>query len=210
MNKKLLLFDFDGVLVESLDVYYQAIMWSLDKIGMPLVKTREDYIDLFDDNFYEALAKRGVDMEAFFKATQIYAEMQGKDYYLNVTPFPFMPPVLDALCQDHILVIISSNSIDAIEKIFDCHQNSSCFQAILGADFSFSKKDKIIYALDKFRMSREDTYYIGDTAGDIKEGKLAGVKTVAVSWGWHPRAKLAAANPDYLIDSPEMLLTLCR
>jgi len=208
MKKKLFLFDFDGVLVESLDVYVQAIKWSLEKINMPIVRNEADYLALFDDNFYVSLQQRGVDLDAFFKALLSYTEMMGGDYYADVKPFFFMPPILETLRQRHLLGIISSNSLGAIENIFARNQYNSCFQAIWGSDFAFSKKDKIIHALETFQMTREDTYYIGDTAGDIREGKLAGVLTVAVTWGWHSREKLLSANPDYLIDSPEMLLTL--
>jgi phosphoglycolate phosphatase len=44
--------------------------------------------------------------------------------------------------------------------------------------------------------------------GDIKEGRLAGVTTVAVTWGWHSKEKLQAAGPDLLVEEPEGLLTL--
>jgi phosphoglycolate phosphatase len=208
MKKKLLLFDFDGVLVESLDVYVRAIKWSLEKINMPIVKDEADYLSLFDDNFYVSLQQRGIDLDAFFKALLSYTEMMGGDYYADVKPFSFMPPILESLHKKHVMGIISSNSIAAIEKIFARNQYESHFQAIWGSDYAFSKTAKITHALETFQMAPEDTYYIGDTAGDIVEGKLAGVLTVAVTWGWHSRERLRSANPDYLIDSPDMLLTL--
>jgi phosphoglycolate phosphatase len=84
----------------------------------------------------------------------------------------------------------------------------SYFQDIFGSDFRFSKKEKIDYALAKYRIARERAFYIGDTAGDILEARAAGVRSVAVTWGWHSRERLAAVNPDYLVDTPEGLLTL--
>ena len=208
MTKKLFLFDFDGVLVDSLDVYARTIIWCLEEIGSPIVKNEADYLELFDDNFYEALQNRGIDLGAFGKALARYTEKKGGDYYSDVRPFAFMPPILEALARDRVLGVISSNSNSAIEKIFDRHRYQNCFQAILGADFALSKKDKIIHALERFQMSREDTCYIGDTVGDIKEGKAAGVTTVAVTWGWHSKEKLALANPDHLVLEPEHLLSL--
>jgi len=208
MISKLLLFDFDGVLVDSLAVYARAIQWTLEKIDRPLVKSEADYLDLFDDNFYAALEQRGVDLDVFARALQDYTDMMGAGHYADVRPFAFMSPILDALCKDHVLGIISSNSMDTIEEILARHQHRDCFQTILGSDFALSKKDKILYALDKFQAVPENTYYIGDTAGDVVEGKRAGVKTVAVTWGWHPKERLAAVGPDYLLDSPEMLLRL--
>ena len=204
---KLLLFDFDGVLVESLDVYVRAIQWSLEEINQPIVKTTADYLDLFEDNFYEALQKRGIDLGAFAKALDVYKARFGGEYD-NITPHPFMLPIIAALSEGNTLCIISSNSAKTIEAIFARHAYENRFEMILGPEFSFSKKDKIVYALDRFQAQRENTYYIGDTVGDIREGKLAGVKTVAVAWGWHPKEKLAASDPDFLLESPERLLEL--
>ena len=48
----------------------------------------------------------------------------------------------------------------------------------------------------------EETVYFGDMVLDIKAGKKAGVKTVAVSWGYQPREKLKKVDPDFLIDDP--------
>jgi phosphoglycolate phosphatase len=64
-DQKLFLFDFDGVLADSLDLYSEAVMRCLEHIGTPIVKTKEDYLSLFDGNFYESMAARGVNLEAF-------------------------------------------------------------------------------------------------------------------------------------------------
>lgn len=203
MARKLFLFDFDGVLVDSLDVYHRAVSWCLEKIGTPIIKTQEEYVALFEDNFYEALAKKGVDLEAFSVALTEYAG--NVDYYGDVKSFPAVLPVLEGLCGEDTLAIISSNSSQAIRKILARFRYNGCFQDILGSEFHLSKKIKIDHAVTTYRISRENTYYVGDTSGDVREGKAAGVKTIAVTWGWHSREMLAAAKPDFLIDDPQEL-----
>jgi len=203
MAKKLFLFDFDGVLVDSLDVYHRAVSWCLEKIGTPIINTQEEYVTLFEDNFYEAMAKKGVDLDAFSGALTEYAK--SVDYYQDVKPFPAVLPVLEELCGNNILAIISSNSSQAIRKIMARLRYNGCFQDILGSEFHLSKKTKIDHAVATYGISRGNTYYVGDTSGDIREGKAAGIKTIAVTWGWHPRELLAAAQPDFLIDDAEEL-----
>ena len=67
-ERDLFLFDFDGVLSDSLDLYAEAVRRCLERIGTPIVKTREDYLVLFEGNFYESMAARGVDLKAFTRA----------------------------------------------------------------------------------------------------------------------------------------------
>ncbi len=62
MTNHLFLFDFDGVLVDSLDLYAGMVTRCLERIGTPIVKSKEDYLALFDGNFYESMAAAGVDL----------------------------------------------------------------------------------------------------------------------------------------------------
>ena len=128
--------------------------------------------------------------------------------YSRIVPFFDLIPVLEKLKKESILVIISSNSLAAIKKIISKYRFDQYFEEVLGADFMFSKIDKIKYALEKWNFSVDDTYFIGDTLGDMKEAKMAGVKTVGVTWGWHPRERLEKAEADFLLDTPDELLVL--
>lgn len=203
--QKLFLFDFDGVIVDSLELYEQAVNFCLNKVGSRPLRDREEFLSLFDNNFYEAMLQRNIDLEAFTSAS---AEIAPNLDYTKVKPNLDLSPVLEKLKTNNGngLFIISSNSKFAIKVMLAIHGLDHFFKKILGYEFMFSKEDKIIHAVDEFGTAREDTFYICDTAGDIKEAKNAGVKAVAVTWGWHPRERLALAGPDFLIDSPEELL----
>lgn len=204
-EKDLYLFDFDGVLSDSLDLYSEAVARCLERIGTPIVKTREDYLVLFEGNFYESMAARGVDLAAFTRAAKEI--MPGIDYDAML-PFDGLIPVLESLKEGHRLLVISSNGSRTIRPMLVRFGFDSYFEEILGSDFLQSKKEKIAHALAKYGIPPERTYYIGDTTGDIVEARAAGVRTVAVTWGWHSRERLVAARPDFLVDTPEGLLRI--
>jgi phosphoglycolate phosphatase len=202
---ELFLFDFDGVLSDSLDLYAEAVRCCLERIGTPIVKNREDYLVLFEGNFYESMAARGVDLAAFAQAAKEI--MPGIDYDAML-PFDGLLPVLESLKKDHLLAVISSNGSRTIRRMLERFGFDPYFEEVLGSDFLFSKKEKIDHALAKYGIPPERTFYIGDTTGDIVEARAAGVRTVAVTWGWHSRERLVAAHPDFLVETPEGLLKI--
>jgi phosphoglycolate phosphatase len=202
---KLLFFDFDGVLVDSLDVYEKTVTDCLQQIGQPLTRGREEFLELFERNFYESLAQQGVNMDKFLTAS---VDILSKVNYAEMKPFDAIRPVLRELAKNYPMIVISSNDTPTIAEALRLYDFDGIFQEILGSDFMFSKKEKILYAAKKYNAQLSDIYYIGDTTGDMKEARQAGIKTVGVTWGWHRKEKMAATQPDYLFDHPKDLLKL--
>jgi len=204
-DQKLLLFDFDGVLVDSLDVYEAAVRQCLEAMGRPIIQNRADYLALYQDNFYEEIARRGIDLPPFLAEL---AKIRPQIDTSLIKPLPAMAPVLTALAERHRLMLISSNNEAVIQALLTRMEVSECFEAVLGSDALLNKTEKIIHALNSSGLAREKVYYVGDTSGDIREARRAGIKSVAVTWGWHDRSALEAVSPDFLIDTPQALLNL--
>ena len=205
MRTKLFLFDFDGVIADSLSFYEELVMTSLKQTGTPVIKTRAEYLDLFEDNFYTSLRAKGVDTTAFNNtAMAIAPEMDSS----GIVPFYDLFPVIRKLSKNNTLIVISSNTSSPIRAFLSKYGYEGIFDNILGADFMLSKSKKINHAVEKWQAHKDLTYYVGDTAGDIREGKAAGIRTVAATWGWHTRERLEKAEPDYIVNAPDDLLNI--
>ena len=138
---KLFLFDFDGVLVDSLEVYEKTVTDCLKDIKQPLIRSREEFLELFEDNFYESLKHKGIDLDEFMKASvDILAQVKIRD----MKPFPGIVEVIEKLHNKHCLIVISSNDYASIKESLDYLKYDDYFKDILGSDFMFSKKEKIL------------------------------------------------------------------
>jgi pyrophosphatase PpaX len=68
--------------------------------------------------------------------------------------------------------------------------------------------EPLLLALAKVGGRPEQAAYVGDAVVDVLAAKAAGMASIAVSWGAAPRATLAAAEPDALVDSVAELQAL--
>ena len=126
---KLLLFDFDGVLVDSLDVYEKTVTLCLEKINQPLKRGRQEFLELFDGNFYESLAQKGVNLGKFMAAS---VDILSKVNYAEMKPFDAMRPVLQELKKKHCLIVISSNDTPTIQEALRLYEigRASCRERV--------------------------------------------------------------------------------
>jgi len=70
----------------------------------------------------------------------------------------------------------------------------------------FSKETKIKKIMDKHDLLPRDVIYIGDETRDIDSAKKAGVRSIAVTWGWNGRDLLRRHDPEYIVDTFEEII----
>ena len=85
---------------------------------------------------------------------------------------------------------------------------SECFSLLLGGEEGLEKSAQITHVRGSLGFSAEETIMVGDTLGDVHMAKRAGVRSIAVLWGYQGRATLSEEAPDHFIESPKDLLTL--
>jgi len=71
-----------------------------------------------------------------------------------------------------------------------------------------TKAECILSAMKRFKFGPADSFMIGDAVGDIRQGKRAGVGTVATCWGFQSKEILVQEKPDFIADSPRALLPI--
>lgn len=204
--KKIIIFDYDGVIVDSLDVYEKAVILAFKKNGFNQINSRESFLALFDGNFFESAVKIGIPAE---KMPAIIKELEPNLLSLqkDLKLFDGIREILSKLAKKHKIYIATSNLTNVVKTYLE-FQNITDFEEIIGADKETSKVKKIENIKAKYPDS--EIFYVGDTKGDMIEGKQAGAKTIAVAWGWHDVERLKEGEPDCIAERPSDLLLIAE
>lgn len=195
--KKIVLFDFDGVIVDSFEMSYQATL----KTDPGL--TREQQKKFFDGNLYEEVERqtgKSITKEEDF---EYYKEYIPK--LLSLSPVEGIIPVLEELKEKYHLIVISSTISSPIAEYLSKYNLECYFDEIMGGDVHRSKQVKIKMILEKHKVVPSDCIFITDTLGDIREATKCGVVSVGVAWGFHEKERLQNGNPAAIVETPKDL-----
>ncbi len=203
-KQKVVMFDFDGVIADSFNIFFTEFTRACEELGFHKLNSKEVLLSLFDGNLILSLFKLGFPP---WKLRELFQKFQPRIAEANsrVKPFDGIKETLEDISRTYPTYIISSNLSEAVRN-FLTRESINGIQDILGADVETSKVKKIKQISKKHPNHKP--YYIGDTCGDIKEGREANAITVAVTWGWHSKERLLKSNPDYIVDTPEELREL--
>lgn len=200
----LVMFDYDGVIVDSLNVFTLRFTQACCENGFTEIKEPSDVIGLFEGNIYETMMRHGLDVLTIDRILNRYEILQNEQLG-KITLFNGIGNALKRISEKHSVYVITSNLSSATINVL--HQNGIYyFRDVIGAEIEKSKIKKI----GKIKVLYPELvpYYVGDTKGDMIEGKQAGTKTIGVTWGWHTPQKLIEGVPDYLVNTPEELADL--
>ena len=199
------MFDFDGVIVDSLDIFSTAFLEACAAVGVEGFTTSDDLLAVMEDNYYAGMRARGCRGRAGGGGTPpARRALVRARHWLK--PFPLMPQVLEELSDVRTLVVVTSSPNDVVQGWLQGHEVLGVAE-VAGAETALSKVEKIHVLQERF-PGQEVYWYVGDTAGDVREAREAGATPVGVSWGWHEPEQLVEAGAERIARSPAELLTI--
>ena len=208
MKKRLLIFDLDGTIADTLPSIAEAINLCARHFGYP--EKSDDEVRLAVGNGVGELLKKTMPSNAMSDAVQCE---KIKEYFAICyeqtqsrvdCAYSGMAEVMRELYKKGFILAVLSNKPDKLVKmIVNNIFSDGIISESMGQTELPKKPDPTVPILiaEQFGIAPSDTYFIGDSEVDVLTGKNAGMVSVAVSWGLRDRCVLEAANPDVILDT---------
>ena len=208
MNNKairLLVFDWDGTLVDSLERITASIHHAARHCGLQLCSDAEVHAIIglsLNKAFFVLYPDPG-----HAELCEAFCHAYGAHYLeLEQTPSPFYPGVLDSLdnfrTAGYQLAVATGKSRRGLQRVLDGHGMQDFFDITRCADETRSKPDPLMLQqiLQHCEQPASRAIMVGDSPYDLKMANNAGIAPVAVSYGAQPLEVLLQERPVLAID----------
>ncbi len=211
--KKLVIFDLDGTLLNTIADLAEATNQALAHYGFPTHDT-EAYRFFVGNGinklFERALPEDHRTAEDIARIRALFLPYYDAHNADLSRPYSGIPEVLAALQAQGIRLAVASNKYQsATAKLVAHYFPTIRFTEVLGQREGIPVKPDPTIVHDILRQADvqpEEVLYVGDSGVDMQTAHAAGVTAVGVTWGFRPYEELAAHQPAFIIDEAEELL----
>lgn len=212
MPVNLVIFDLDGTLVDSSIDITNAINYAIETYNVPPI-TVEETIRLVGEGITRLMEKvierEGIsaDRESL---TERFLEYYSAHLIDNTTVYLGVRETLEGLNEYKKAVISNKREALSIRTLNDLGL-LKYLDLVVGSDTTPERKPSPVplrYAMEKLGATPDETVIVGDSNYDIEAGKAAGIKTVAVTYGYRPIELLRGA--DVMINRMDELTEVLR
>jgi phosphoglycolate phosphatase len=201
---KLIVFDFDGTLVDSRSLILEShrIVFSDFSLPLPLPVHSLSLVGKTLDVILSELAGPAAPIREMVKAYDLLLPQLRADPAFTEMPFDGIDDLLRELnaSPDVILGMATGHTSLTVAPALAALRWGTLFRTIQAADMAPSKPHPamLLQALEATGTKRENAIFVGDTTYDMEMAKAAKVRSVGVSWGYHRAERLTAAGA-YLV-----------
>lgn len=198
---RLVIFDVDGTLVDSQGHIMAAMQAAYEGLGWP-APPREAVLSIVGLSLKEAFSRLAPDATTAERAALIdgykaaFADLRHAG--LSSPLYPGVPEMLTRLNAEPeiLLAVATGKSRRGLEAMLDTHALRGLFVSTQVADDHPSKPhpSMVLMALAETGVVARQAVMVGDTSFDMEMAAAAGVASIGVTWGYHPRQALTGAS----------------
>lgn len=212
---KLVIFDLDGTLIDTVADLSDAVNAALSVFGFP-IRSYEEVVS-FVGNGTLKLIERALpddkhdDKELASAVHEAFTNHYSGHYADKSAVYDGIPEVLSSLKSRGIKLAVLSNKPDRFTKALIGMFFPNVFDTVLGSGENTPRKPDPTGELGiirSFGLMLDECLHVGDSDTDIKTAHNAGVKAVGCTWGFRPKSTLEEAGADWIADKPEDMIKI--
>lgn len=213
--KKLVIFDLDGTLLNTISDLANSTNYALSQLGFPTheIEKYNFMVGNGINKLFERALPEGYKTEEYvLRVRSLFVPYYDKHNADESQPYSGIVELLEFLQSKNILIAVASNKYQsATEKLVAHYFPKIQFVAVFGQREGIKVKPDptIIHdILGIAKIDKREVLYVGDSGVDMQTAKNAGVDACGVTWGFRPKEELAAFSPKYIVDTTNDLLSM--
>ena len=211
--KRLVIFDLDGTLINSIGDLCVSVNQALEKCGFA-THPEDAYRFMVGDGvmklFERALPEGARTEENILRIRDLFIPFYEVHNADLSHPYEGIPELLEELQKRGVKMAVASNKYhSATLKLIAHFFPNIHFELVLGNREGVPRKPNpqiVEEILEYTKVGKNEVLYVGDTNVDMQTAKSAEVDCLGVSWGFRPKVELAAHNPLAIINNPSELI----
>ena len=212
MKKKLIIFDLDGTLIDTLDDLKESVNFALSHFSFPL-RTREQVRKDIGNGVAKLMERStpdGLNNPHYEEALEIFKKHYAIHYADQTKPYEGIVNTVKELRTAGFLLSVCTNKIDDVAHILIEGMFPGLFHFILGDIDGVPKKpapNMINNILSHFGLNKEDAVYIGDTNVDEETALNSGLDYFLLTYGYRTKEELLnTCKGRNFLNSPKEIL----
>jgi phosphoglycolate phosphatase len=208
---KLIIFDFDGTLVDSRSLILEShrIVFSEFRLPLPLPADCLSLVGKTLDLILAQLAGSKAPIRDMVRAYDLLLPQLRANPDFAEKPFDGMADLLRDLsyAPDTVLGMATGHTSVTVAPALAALQWRNFFRTIQAADMAPSKPHPamLLQALEATGVAPENAIFVGDTTYDMEMARAAKVQSMGVGWGYHRAEQLAAAGAHFVASTVDEL-----
>lgn len=120
-----LIFDYDGVIADSLSVFMNSFITACQQQGYPQIASKQEFLRLFEGNMFEQMMNHGMNKETILNIVHTLRD-ELLLHQEKIKFFPEIQQVLTKLSKNHTLLISTSNETGLVQRFLMKKKSIHC------------------------------------------------------------------------------------
>lgn len=218
MNKKLVIFDLDGTLINTIEDLANAVNYGLETMGY---KTHNlDSYKIFVGNGITKLLQRALpenlkdDFTIVEKLREFFLEYYDKNMTSSSIIYDGIEELLNFCVENGIQIAVASNkyhkaTVRIIKEVFSNYN----FSSVIGQRDGFPTKPNpqiVNEIIENSTIDKSKVLFVGDSQVDIETARNAEIDVCGVTWGYGNLDLMEELKPNCVVNHPIEIINFLK